>query len=331
MSKRSDQIGDEAVKLLEEYFQDKAEDDEEKSITYISRRQPPAEVELQYRENLADDQYNERFSQKEKREYKLHCIQDFEQRSKTSIIAKVVSFFKVCKNFANQDIKTALFVVMIIVAIPVIILLKNYDEYKTFKEIAYMFAKSISSSCLDVSILMIVCFVYNVFKRHKTSRVLYVSLILSLVVGSFHIPFVLGIGTTQIGDYYELTEYTEYYYVQMSRNPETDANRKVYTLPAEICRSEDFEGYTEIKEDFYGNTYGGRETYKTNYHINYLYFNNGGYLCFSDNDPERNAVVLNKEIKIQDYHDETFYITLTANKADVSSIAIRATANKGSE
>lgn len=95
----------------------------------------------------------------------------------------------------------------------------------------------------------------------------------------------------------------------MSRDPETEPNRNAYTLPAEIERREDYVGAVKV-----GN--GEYEDIETlSYHINYLYFPNGGYLSFdyyeAYENPEYCIVILNKERKVTDYKGNEYYITLT--------------------
>ena len=123
-----------------------------------------------------------------------------------------------------------------------------------------------------------------------------------------HVPFLFGYGTTQIGDYYEKSAYTETYTVIMSREPENITTRKAYTLPAEIERRKD---YLYTTEDY-------DEVYDLAYHINYLYFPNGGYLSFSYDEayenPEYCLLEPNKERRVTDYHGDEYYITLTTEK-----------------
>ena len=72
---------------------------------------------------------------------------------------------------------------------------------------------------------------------------------------------------------------------------------------------------TNVYEDYYFQEHGGEDVYALAYHINKLYFPNGGYLTFDydavyDN-PEYSTVYPNKETKVIDYHDNEYYITLT--------------------
>ena len=124
---------------------------------------------------------------------------------------------------------------------------------------------------------------------------------LFLLLSVPYIPILFKCETTQIGDFYEAEDYTEYYYVLMSREPENKIGRKVYTLPAEIERR-----YDENEE-------------RHCYHINYLYFPNGGYLSFDYDfayeEPNCSTVQKDKETEVTDYHGDVYYITLTTEKA----------------
>ena len=75
-------------------------------------------------------------------------------------------------------------------------------------------------------------------------------------------------------------------------------------LPAQIERRYTYEGTTD----------DGNEIYDLNYHINYLYFSNGGYLSFDYDDSDDSNVVLGKEMMVMDYHGDFYYVTLTDEK-----------------
>ena len=145
-------------------------------------------------------------------------------------------------------------------------------------------------------------------KRYEKRRMFYVVWVLFLILSLPHIPVLFGYETTQIGDFYEANEYTEEYYVIFSREPKSNTNRKQYMLPAQIERRYTYEGTTD----------DGHEIYDLNYHINYLYFSNGGYLSFDYDyayeEPSCSAVVVNRESEVTDYHGKTYYVTLTDEK-----------------
>lgn len=154
-----------------------------------------------------------------------------------------------------------------------------------------------------------ICFIVTAIKDRKffKSRAFYFSWILSFILFLPQVPTYCGYGTTQIGDFYEKKEYTEDYIVIMSRKPETELGRKEYTLPATIVRSEDYAS-TNSRTDWLSGERSEREIYGYFYHIDKLYFPNGGYLTF---DEEDNIVLLDEEVELEDYHDDTYYITLT--------------------
>ncbi len=159
--------------------------------------------------------------------------------------------------------------------------------------------------------VLLAVFLYRLIrKRIIKSKIFYVVWALFFALAAPHIPVLFGYETAQIGDFYEAREYTEKYYVIMSRKPESETTRTVYKLPAEIQRRFSYEG-----SDDYGN-----EFLSLNYHINYLYFPNGGYLCFDYDYAYENSgvtiVVPNQETECIDYKDEIYYITLTTERAD---------------
>lgn len=169
-------------------------------------------------------------------------------------------------------------------------------------------------------VILSIIFLYDLIHKHLIKRkIFYFALALFFIFSTPHIPILCKYETTQIGDFYEAREYTAKYYVIMSKEPETNPNRKVYTLPAEIERRLDYEGSTEAYEDYYFQEHGETDIYVLNYHINYLYFSNGGYLNFDyDNaydNPDLTKVIPDKEISCIDYKDDTYYITLTTKKA----------------
>lgn len=153
------------------------------------------------------------------------------------------------------------------------------------------------------------CFIVSATKNRKffKSHAFYFSWILSFIFFLPQVPTYFGYGTTQIGDFYEKKEYMEDYIVIMSREPETQLDRKEYTLPATIIRTEDYIG-TTISNNWLSGDILEREIYEHLYHIDKLYFPNGGYLTFKE---EYNMVYLDEEVKLYDRHDNPYYITLT--------------------
>lgn len=149
-------------------------------------------------------------------------------------------------------------------------------------------------------------------KRVIKNKMFYIVWILMFVLSIPYIPILCGYETKQIGDFYEAREYTQKYYVKMSRNPNGTFGRKQYTLPAEIERRLDYDYTVDEYEDYYFQTHGGYDVYKLAYHINQLYFPNGGYLSF---DFDSAKLQVDKEVEVEDYHGDTYYITLTKEKA----------------
>jgi len=158
-----------------------------------------------------------------------------------------------------------------------------------------------------------ICFIVSAIKDRKffKSRAFYFSWLLSFLLFLPNVPIYMGYGTTQIGDFYEKKDYTEEYMVIMSQKPQTNPNRKEYTLPATIYRCEDYLDTTSSTHYITGER-SEKEIYGYQYHIEKLYFSNGGYLTF---DEGYNVVHLNEEVKLYDRNNnDTYYITLTDQK-----------------
>lgn len=162
---------------------------------------------------------------------------------------------------------------------------------------------------LSFLILCIYCFYRLLKKSYIKSKLYYICWCVFFLLSVPYIPKALGYKTTQIGDFYEALEYKEKYYVTMSRNSEDNPERKIYTLPAEIERRYDYEGTTH--SDNLDDT--EHDIYSLNYHINYLYFPNGGYLRFSSDEID-SIVSPEKECQVEDCEGSSYYITLSAEK-----------------
>lgn len=185
-------------------------------------------------------------------------------------------------------------------------------------QLNFLILNSIETFFTYFSVLSIY-FIYRLLrKKIIKNKLFYLVWGIFFLLSISYIPVLFNYESTQIGNLYEANEYKEKYYVIMSREPEQNLNRKVYTLPAEIERRKDYLYTTEIKEDYYGQSYGGNEVYMFNYHINYLYFPNGGYLYFDYDkayeEPELTLLKVGKETKVEDYKENQYYITLTKNK-----------------
>ena len=159
---------------------------------------------------------------------------------------------------------------------------------KTVTELLGNYLKALSMFSFYYSLLIITSILYSYIK-HKLEEIKpnLVALCIVFAISSPYIPKLLGYGTTQIGDYYEKDEYTENYVVFMSREPQKNENRKVYTLTAKI-----------------NSIYGC-------YYIQKLYFNNEGYLNFDEVD---SILEPNEEYSVEDNKGDTYYITLTKQK-----------------
>ncbi|MEE0840861.1 MAG: hypothetical protein U0L72_10035 [Acutalibacteraceae bacterium] len=151
-------------------------------------------------------------------------------------------------------------------------------------------------------VVMSITFLISILKYKKRfkSRATYVFWLFSFVIGLFYTPKLFSFGSTQINNFFEADEYTETYYVYMSREPETASRRMVYKLPAKIERRE------------YSERHDGENFDYSDYYINQLYFSNGGYLSFDD---DYAPLQLEKEVSVLDSCGDFYYITLTSEKA----------------
>jgi hypothetical protein len=226
----------------------------------------------------------------------LEVIEEMEEMRKKYAIAptglmREFDEKSVKKHSKNETEKTTFILSLyltIVFAIPLLFVL----PYMPFSE----WVLSISKMCFFVYVVLAVLFVISSLKKKSINKVLCFFMTLYMLLSTPYTPVLFGYKTTQIGDFYEAKSYTEKYYVIMSREPEHKSNRKAYTLPALIER--DLEHATEYDE----------------YHINYLYFPNGGYLTFDTCEPEHNGIYPNEEVSVYDYHGDEYYITLTKQK-----------------
>ncbi len=221
-----------------------------------------------------------------------------------NILKKLKNIIQTWWQNLSQDTRSAFSVSA--VSLSIIAFLCPYRIGKSSpKEIFYYFLRNIFEAAFLFFIILTITFTVSLFKRKikELSKVFFISWCITLLLSLPYMPRLLGYGTTQIGDFYEYSEYTENYIVYLSREPKEIKNRKQYTLTAEISRYEDKIGETDE----------GRDITTLNYHINYLYFNNGGYLYFGS---DSTILYLNKETKVTDYNDDTYYITLTDQKSN---------------
>lgn len=208
------------------------------------------------------------------------------------------------KNIKKNDKEYILFSIGMTIFIMIVFFekLKNLPLYVALLDCSKFF--------LEVFIVMLLVFFYRLIrKRPIKTKVFYVVAIIYFLASLPYIPYLCGYKTTQIGDFYESREYKEKYYVVMSRKPKTVEGRKQYFLSAEIERCYDQIGTTREYENAYGQQYGGHDIYELNYHINYIFFSNNGYLCF-----ENQIININDETRVTDSKGNTYYVTLTRKK-----------------
>lgn len=202
----------------------------------------------------------------------------------------------------SEDVQEAFTVIIFELAFIIFLCLIKLGHY-TPKELLYFFFKATFEIAFYDFLVLTISFIISIFKKKKYSKVFYISWLLAFMMSFLHLPRILNIGTTQIGAFYELPQYTESYIVYMSDKPQTADERKVYKLSAEITRAEEVVYETDE----------GREIYGLNYHLNKLYIPGGNVLNFeSDIGYDSTILTPNKETEIDDFEsDNTYYITLT--------------------
>lgn len=243
-------------------------------------------------------------------------INEYEKESKKNLRSALFCRVKVLWYILTEDEKATASIGLGVIAFIAIVFL--YGIKHTPLNILIL---NSSESFFSFFLIMCAIFIYRLIRRKNVkNNMFYIIGGLFILLSLPHIPVLCGYETTQIGDFYEAREYTEKYYVVMSREPESVQNRKKYTLPAEIERRTDYLYTTEVYEDYYFQEHGGNDIYRLAYHINYLYFPNGGYLTFVYDEvyenPEYSTVLLNQETKVTDYYDNDYYITLTSEKVE---------------
>lgn len=131
-----------------------------------------------------------------------------------------------------------------------------------------------------------------------------------LVIGILSSPFVFDkFQNTNIGSFLEKDSYEEQYYIYI-RNSRKQS--KSYRCKAKIYKGD--YGYPSYTDD-------GEETFVVQgngYFLEKVYWNNGGYLTFVDDDLLETAssarIYPGKETSVTDYHDNEYYVTLTTEK-----------------
>ena len=213
----------------------------------------------------------------------------------------------------SRHAKTALSVCLISFALIGYICILRFPKYG-LRDNLYFLIRLVAEFCFYITVVMSMIFAVKIciWDFCAISKIFVVCWSVTFALSLPHWPPLFGYETTQIGDIYEKEEYIENYLVIMSRQPNTVQNRKKYTLPAQIQRTKDETGYQE-KINYITGEREERDICALVYHINYLYFNNGGYLYFMEE--EDNIIIPNIEVDLEDFHGDTYYITLTEDKS----------------
>ena len=224
-------------------------------------------------------------------ERELFDIDYYEQEAKANFVRQITCRIKAVWYVQPGDRKVEIFLIIAAILLETYIFLYNMGDIPL--NISILNASKDFFFYFEV--LGIICIYYLIRKNVIKSKFFYIVWITTLLLSIPQMPVLFGYETTQIGDFYEAKEYTEEYYVIMSRQPKEIENRKAYTLPANIQR--------------------GLDVYELNYHITRLNFPNGGYLKF-DYDSSFSILQVEQETEVMDYHDDIYYITLTKEKVN---------------
>jgi hypothetical protein len=238
--------------------------------------------------------------------HEIFDIDWYEEKSKQGLVDAIIYRFKAFWQVQTGDEK---FLIGVCIAVMALSLL-CFCFWIPDTPLNIIILKISEGFSLCFAILSVIWLCRWIRNRCEKRRVFYVIWALYFILSLPRAPILLGYESTQIGDFYEAREYTEEYYVIFSRKPQSNTNRKQYMLPAQIERRLDYSGTTE----------SGYDKHDLNYHINYLYFSNGGYLSFDYDrayeEPSYTSVVVGQEAKVYDYKGDTYYITLTDEKVN---------------
>ena len=239
----------------------------------------------------------------------LFDIDYYEKEAKANFVSQITCRIKAVWYVQPSDRKVEIFLIIAAILFETCIFFYNIDD--TPLNILLI---NTSKDCFAYFTLLGVAFIYCLIRKNAIkSKLFYIVWITTLLLSIPQMPVLFGYETTQIGDFYEAKEYTEEYYVIMSRQPKEVKNRKVYMLPAKITRMMDYSYTTDVHEDYYSNEHGGQDVYALTYHITRLNFANGGYLKFNC-DSSDSIVQVREETEVIDSHDDIYYITLTKEK-----------------
>ena len=245
-------------------------------------------------------------------QWELHYIDRYEKESKENLKNAIKCPLQAYWYVQNDGEKILICFGGLAIAFNLIVFLYGYGSTKAPSNELILTSCSLFFGCFT---LLSIYFLYRLIRRNIVRHgMFYIFWSLYLLLSIPYIPVVCGYETTTIGDFYEAVEYKEKYYVIISKEPNTISGRTEYTLPALIERHLEYSYTTDEYEDYYGQTYGGRDIYLPTYCISRLYFKNGGYLTFDSSFPERITVIPNLETQVTDTKGNLYYVTLTTNK-----------------
>ncbi len=243
---------------------------------------------------------------------RLRDIDYYENESKESLRNAVTCLFRAYWYVQNDDEKIGIGFGIAALVFNLLLFLYSYGSTKAPINELILTSCSLFFGCFA---LLSIYFLYRLIRRNVVRHgMFYIFWSLYLLLSIPYIPVVCGYKTTDIGSFYEASEYKEKYNVIMSKEPDTVSGRTEYTLPALIERHPEYSYTTDEYEDYYGQSHGGHDVYTPTYCISRLYFKNGGHLTFDLSFPERITVIPNLETQVTDTKGNTYYITLTTTK-----------------
>lgn len=200
-------------------------------------------------------------------------------------------------NKLNAENKNRIRLFVFCIGLVLVIYIVKFSQLSGIKEHVFFLGHLIFELCFFTSVLNIICIIWSLIKkeREKITSFSIKILVVTSIFGAFHLPQLLDIGSTQIGSFYEKSEYTELYYVRFSKEPATSVGRKEYMLPAKISKQQDYD------------TNKGFDI--TYYRIDELYFSNGQTATFYNT--LYYELILYKEVNVRTDKGEDYYITLT--------------------
>lgn len=203
--------------------------------------------------------------------------------------------------------------ILLILVITILTFIYKNESHTVYETFIYSL-RTTASSCFLISFFLLFIIIENVIKKNFVffTKGFVVPAAVIILLGCFNIPLFFGIGTTtQIGHFYEKSEYTEDYLVLVSDEPFGTPGRVIQEMKCEIWRSRETTGYNTITNVVTAETQEVEES-ELMYHITTLYLPNGSCIYF--NNELSNVLKPGGEYVVTDEYDNDYYITLTTHR-----------------